>query len=50
MKKQKPARRDIAAYSIQWILALFAAFIFLSAYITKDMFRNFKKRFIERRK
>jgi mxaL protein len=50
MEKQKPSRRDIAAYNIQWILALFAAFIFLSAYITKDMFRNFKKRFIERRK
>jgi mxaL protein len=50
MEKQKPSRRDIAAYNIQWILALFAAFIFLSAYITKDIFRNFKKRFIERRK
>ena len=50
MEKQKPSRRDIAAYNIQWILALFAAFIFLSAYITKDMFRNFKKRFIVRRK
>ncbi len=50
MEKQKPSRRDVAAYDIQWILALFAAFIFLSAYITKDMFRNFKKRFIERRK
>lgn len=50
MEKQKPSRRDVAAYDIQWILALFAAFIFLSAYITKDMFRNFKKRFIVRRK
>jgi mxaL protein len=40
MKKQKPARRDIAAYSIQWILALSAAMIFLLAYITKDMFKK----------
>ncbi len=44
MEKQKPSRRDVAAYDIQWILALFAAFIILSAYITKDMFRNFKKK------
>jgi mxaL protein len=50
MEKQKPSRRDVAAYNIQWILALFAAFIFLSAYITKDMFTNFKKRFSKRRK
>lgn len=50
MKNQKPARRDIAAYSIQWILALSAALIFLLAYITKDMFRNLKNKFINQRK
>jgi len=50
MKKQKPARRDIAAYSIQWILALSAAMIFLLAYITKDMFKNLKNNFINKRK
>lgn len=50
MKNQKPARRDTAAYSIQWILALSAAIIFLLAYITKDMFRNLKNKFINKRK
>ena len=43
MKRQKPASQNIAAYNIQWLLALSAAIIFLLAYVTKDTFRNLKK-------
>lgn len=35
MKKQKPARRDIAPYDIQWILASIAGLLLLAAYMPK---------------
>lgn len=35
MHKQKPARRDIAPYDIQWILASIAGLLLLAAYLPK---------------
>jgi len=38
MKKQKPARRDIAPYDIQWILASIAGLLLLAAYLPSKPF------------
>ena len=35
MHKQKPARRDIAPYDIQWVLASLAGLLLLAAYLPK---------------
>jgi len=43
MKNQKPARRDIAPYEIQWILAALAGLIFLMAYLPKNPIKVFSK-------
>lgn len=43
MKNQKPARRDIAPYEIQWILATLAGLIFLMAYLPKNPIKVFSK-------
>jgi mxaL protein len=43
MKNQKPARRDIAPYEIQWILAALAGLIFLMAYLPKNPTKVFSK-------
>lgn len=40
MKKQKPARRDIAPFDIAWILAALAGILLLSAYYSKHPFRR----------
>ncbi len=41
MKKQKPARRDIAPYNIQWILASIAGLLLLAAYLPKKPWESF---------
>ena len=38
MKKQKPARRDIAPYDVQWILASIAGLLLLAAYLPSKPF------------
>ena len=43
MKKQKPARRDIAPYDIQWILASLAGFLLLMAYMPKKPIKTLSK-------
>lgn len=43
MKNQKPARRDIAPYEIQWILASLAGLLFLMAYFPKKPFNALSK-------
>jgi mxaL protein len=43
MKNQKPARRDIASYEIQWILAALAGLIFLMDYLPKNPIKVFSK-------
>ena len=43
MKKQKPARRDIAPYDIQWILASIAGLLLLTAYLPKRPIGSFSK-------
>jgi mxaL protein len=35
MHKQKPARRDIAPYDIQWVLASLAGLLMLAAYLPR---------------
>ena len=41
MHKQKPARRDIAPYDIQWILASIAGLLLLAAYLPKSPAQTF---------
>lgn len=36
MKKQKPARRDVAPYDLSWILATLAGLLLLAAYLGKN--------------
>ncbi len=50
MKKQKPARRDIAPYDIQWILASLAGFLLLMAYMPKKPINTFSKWLNRKRK
>lgn len=40
MKKQKPARRDIAPYDVQWILASIAGLLLLAAYLPSKPFET----------
>ncbi|MFZ9642548.1 MAG: VWA domain-containing protein [Candidatus Methylopumilus sp.] len=49
MKKQKPARRDIAPYDIQWILASLAGLLLLMAYLPKHPISTFAK-WLQRRR
>jgi mxaL protein len=51
MKKQPPARREIAAFDLKWIIAGIAGLIFLAAYLPKhpikesnEMFKGFMAR------
>lgn len=50
MKNQKPARRDIAPYDIQWILASLAGFLLLMAYLPKQPIKTFSKWLAHKRK
>lgn len=50
MKKQKPARRDIAPYDIQWILASLAGLLLLMAYMPKQPIKTFSKWLNRKRK
>lgn len=53
MHKQKPARRDIAPYDIQWVLASLAGLLLLAAYLSKKssaVFFNRIKARLNRRK
>lgn len=50
MKKQKPARRDIAPYDIQWILASLAGLLLLMAYLPKKPIGVFSKWLNKKRK
>ena len=53
MHKQKPARRDIAPYDIQWVLASLAGLLLLAAYLPKKpsaMLLNRIKTRLNRRK
>lgn len=50
MKRQKPARRDIAPYDIQWILASLAGLLLLMAYIPKKPISAFSKWLGQKRK
>jgi mxaL protein len=53
MKKQKPARRDIAPYDIQWILASIAGLLLLAAYLPSKPFEslpNHLKSWLSRRR
>lgn len=43
MKHQKPARRDIAPYDIQWILASLAGLLLLMAYLPKQPINQLSK-------
>jgi mxaL protein len=43
MKNQKPARRDIAPYGIQWILASIAGLLLLLAYLPKQPIKQLSK-------
>jgi len=43
MKHQKPARRDIAPYEIQWILASLAGILLLMAYLPKQPINQLSK-------
>ena len=43
MKNQKPARRDIAPYDIQWILASIAGLLLIAAYLPKRPITSFYK-------
>ncbi|MEO1956349.1 MAG: VWA domain-containing protein [Methylophilaceae bacterium] len=40
MKKQKPARRSVAPFSIDWVLASLAGLLLLAAYFSKHPFRR----------
>lgn len=50
MKHQKPARRDIAPYDIQWILASLAGLLLLMAYLPKQPIKQLSKWLKRRRK
>lgn len=50
MKHQKPARRDIAPYDIQWILASLAGLLLLMAYLPKQPFTQLSKWLKRKRK
>lgn len=50
MKNQKPARRDIAPYDIQWILASLAGLLLLMAYMPKQPIKTFSKWLSRKRK
>ena len=50
MKHQKPARRDIAPYDIQWILASLAGLLLLMAYLPKQPFTELSKWLKRKRK
>lgn len=50
MKSQKPARRDIAPYDIQWILASLAGLLMLLAYMPKNPISVFSKWLSKKRK
>ncbi len=57
MKKQPPARREIAAFDLKWIIASIAGLIFLAAYMpkhpvkeSKEMFKSFMARRLYKRK
>ncbi|MFW5432606.1 MAG: VWA domain-containing protein, partial [Methylophilaceae bacterium] len=40
MKRQKPARRDVAPFNIAWVLASLAGLFLLAAYFSKHPFRR----------
>lgn len=40
MKKQKPARRDVAPFDLHWVLSSLAGLLLLSAYISKHSIRD----------
>jgi mxaL protein len=50
MKNQKPARRDIAPYDIQWILASIAGLLLLLAYLPKQPIKQLSKWLKRKRK
>ena len=50
MKHQKPARRDIAPYDIQWILASLAGLLLLMAYLPKQPIQLLSKWLKHKRK
>ena len=50
MKNQKPARRDIAPYEIQWILASIAGLLLLLAYLPKQPIKQLSKWLKRKRK
>lgn len=50
MKNQKPARRDIAPYDIQWILGSLAGLLLLMAYMPKQPINTFSKWLSRKRK
>lgn len=41
MKKQKPARRDKAAFELRWVLAALAGLLFIAAYLPRHPFKQF---------
>ncbi len=52
MKKQPPARREKAAFNLQWLLAGLSGLLFLAAYLPKHPvkeLRNMLSEFLERR-
>jgi mxaL protein len=50
MKNQKPARRDIAPYGIQWILASIAGLLLILAYLPKQPIQQLSKWLKRKRK
>ena len=53
MKKQPPARREMAAFELKWIIASIAGLLFLAAYLPKHPLKEIKaifERFQARRK
>ncbi len=50
MKKQKPARRDIAPYDLHKVLAALGGLLLLSAYVSKASIRQFWQRLFKRKK
>lgn len=43
MKKQKPARRDVAPFDLQWILASLAGLLLLAAYFSKHPIKQIRE-------
>jgi mxaL protein len=41
MKKQKPARRDKAAFELRWVLASIAGLLFIAAYLPRHPLKQF---------